>query len=215
MLTKTKHCLKHALLSAFAVKRKLGRGSENAVLLTFDDGPHPDVTPAVLERLRHYRARAVFFVVGNRIGRAPGMLDRILTEGHELGNHTYLHPLDRTPWLWPYVKDISRCQRLLQTLIGRKPRLFRPPLGRLSPASLVAPRILGLKSVLWSVDSHDWSLRNREDALRCGERLAASVGPGDLVLLHDDNPCVLDVLDVLLPALAAQGRDLHGGLSLL
>jgi peptidoglycan/xylan/chitin deacetylase (PgdA/CDA1 family) len=197
---------KRVLVRASGAIYKLPQGGKE-ILLTFDDGPHPEVTEGVLDRLRDHRARAVFFVVGEFIDRAPSLLRRALAEGHVIGNHTFSHPA-RQPWLASYVRDVARCQRAVEGATGHRPCLFRPPLGRLSPASCLAPKFLGLKSVYWSVDSADWRLHFESGARECVERLTTAVGPGDVLLLHDDHPGVLSVLDELLPILVARGYDL-------
>lgn len=190
----------------FCRQRRLYERSE--VLLTFDDGPHPDITPAVLDRLRAYGARAVFYVVGNRIPRAPHLLQRIIDEGHILGNHTYTHRLDRDSDLWSYYRDVQKCQRVIKAIVGEEPRYFRAPMGRSSVGALIVPRMLRLRHMLWSADSQDWRLRSDDAAAACGKRLCATVRGGDIVLFHDDNPCVIAVLDIFLPHLVSQGFDL-------
>jgi peptidoglycan/xylan/chitin deacetylase (PgdA/CDA1 family) len=185
------------------------------VLLTFDDGPHAEVTPAVLDRLKRFDAHAAFFVVGERIAHAPSVLERMRAEGHLIGNHTYSHPLGRPPGLAAYLHDISRCQDAVHQQLGERPTLFRPPQGRISLGSVAAPRWLGLQTIYWSIDPADWRLRTRRAARAVGRRLTGEVGAGDIVLLHDDNPCVLTVLDVLLPALAEYGCDLGCGVEML
>jgi peptidoglycan/xylan/chitin deacetylase (PgdA/CDA1 family) len=191
----------------------LGERCTNTTLLTFDDGPHPQSTPAVLRLLKEYNARAIFFVVGARIPRAPDLLRRILDEGHVLGNHSYAHPNDGQPALSAYVKDLAKCQEHVERLTGEKPRLFRPPHGLFSPTSFIAPKLLGLKTVLWSVDAHDWGLKGESDARasaeRLKEKLAASPRRNDIVLMHDDHPYIETVLSAALSVLAAQGCDLH------
>jgi peptidoglycan/xylan/chitin deacetylase (PgdA/CDA1 family) len=208
VLKRSKKAVKHALLRALGVVRRLDRQSDNAVLLTFDDGPHPEVTEGVLERLQKFGARAVFFLVGNRIPKAPSMVAKIAVAGHAIGNHSFSHPLHHHPWLPSYVSDLKKCQRVLTEMTGQQPRLFRPPQGRFNVSSLMAPKLVGLRTIYWSVDPDDWRLRNRDDALRRGECLSEAVMPRDIVLLHDDNLCVLPLLDVLLPALAARGCNL-------
>ena len=198
--------VRKSLLAACGAKERLARGS--GPLLTFDDGPDPEVTPAVLDLLAKYNARAVFFVVGNRIPRAPHMLSRILAEGHMIGNHTYRHPLDRIPSFAEYCRDVKQCQEMLESLTGRQPRLFRPPLGAVTLASLLAPRLYKLRTLLWSIDVDDWKLRREEDAVQAGHRLVDSAGRGDIVLLHDDNPCVVRLLETALPRLRAQQLNL-------
>jgi peptidoglycan-N-acetylglucosamine deacetylase len=197
----------------FARRRKLS-GSQ-AILLTFDDGPHPDITPAVLDRLKIYRARALFFIVGSRIEKAPDVLNRILAEGHLIGNHTYEHRLEKDPALCAYLLDVRRCQLQLKQLTGVAPIYFRAPMGRRSAGALLAPRLLGLRQVLWSADSDDWKLRTKEAAISCGQRLCETVQGGDIVLLHDDNPWTVTVLDRLLPSLATRGLDLRSGMEML
>ena len=197
----------------FACGRQRNLKIPGAVLLTFDDGPDPEVTSAVLDRLRAFGARAIFFVVGSRLGKAPHLLARILKEGHLLGNHTFAHRLDRDPGPIAYYRDVQQCQRAIQELTGQQPRLFRAPMGRSSAGALLAPRLLNLKQVLWSADSADWRLRSREAALECAARLCTTVVPGDIVLLHDDNPWVVTVLDELLPHLRSQGVDLTNGVT--
>jgi peptidoglycan/xylan/chitin deacetylase (PgdA/CDA1 family) len=194
---------------ALGVIYKLDRRVGRSILLTFDDGPHPGVTPGVLDRLRDHGALAVFFVVGNRIPLAPEMLARITAEGHLIGNHSYEHWLGRPPWPPGYVRDVRKCQEVIGALTPQRPRLFRPPLGRITPASWLATRASGLSLVHWSLDSEDWRLRRQEEAVFRGEELSQLVRHQDIILFHDDNPYVLTVLDVLLPRLQAQGFDLN------
>lgn len=182
-----------------------------AVLLSFDDGPHLDVTPRVLERLAAHGARAVFFVVGRVFADAPGVLEQIAAAGHVLGNHSWQHDLNRNGRLLPYLRDLNRCQREIERVTRQRPRLFRPPLGRISLASFFAPRLAGLKPIYWSTELQDWQLTTDDEARRQATLWADSISPGDIVLLHDDNPCVLTILDVLLPRLVARGIDLHRG----
>jgi peptidoglycan/xylan/chitin deacetylase (PgdA/CDA1 family) len=194
----------------------LNGGLKDAVLLTFDDGPHPDSTPVVLDLLKKYNARAVFFVVGKRIQRAPHMLKRILDEGHALGNHSYSHPLVRQDWFGAYLRDIRKCQNAIEQITHQRPGFFRPPLGTFSPTSVIAPRLLGLTTLLWSVNARDWGLKNSGEARVAAERLTeeliAKPTRNDIVLMHDDHHYVGEILEVLLPQLAAQNCDLSTAL---
>jgi peptidoglycan/xylan/chitin deacetylase (PgdA/CDA1 family) len=201
--------------------RQLVPAPTPCVLLTFDDGPHPHVTEAVLDRLDAYRARAVFFLIGQRVEQAPRLLRRIQERGHLLGNHTYLHAdsyilSDRPrPGFREYARDIRRCQAVIQEHTGSRPKLFRPPGGRLTPSTLLAPWYLGLKSVTWSLEVADWRFRSTAEARRGAEELARDVAPGDIVLLHDDNSCVLDVLDAILPVMESRRYDLFSAIDYL
>ncbi len=192
--------------------RRLPRAESDQILLTFDDGPHPEGTPAVLDVLRRFGARAIFFVVGSRVARAPHMLNTILEQGHFLGNHSFAHPLEGNPGFRQYVRDLRECQHVVEKRTGVRPVVFRPPLGRLSLAGVVAPRVLGLRSVLWSVDSLDWRMRNASDlAVRTDELRSALSGRGlrEIVLLHDERALTAALLERVLPDLVTRGVNLR------
>jgi peptidoglycan-N-acetylglucosamine deacetylase len=213
--------------SSFGLKRRvkqrfawvtLPRASRNRVLLTFDDGPHPEATPTVLKLLRQHNARAIFFVVGNRIQRAPDLLQRILDEGHLIGNHSYAHPNGRQLPFAAYLDDLRRCQDEVSKLTGKSPRFFRPPLGVFSMTSMTVPRILGLEPVLWSLDARDWGLKNANEAETAGNRLARELAANDLreiVLLHDDHIHIDTVLKPALQSLSARSCDMRSGVETL
>ena len=213
-LTNTKRAIKQSLTWA-----RLNSGLKNSVLLTFDDGPHPESTPIVLDLLKEYKARAIFFIVGARIQCAPHLLKRILEEGHALGNHSYSHPVESQHWFGAYLQDLRKCQNAIEHYTHQRPRFFRPPLGTFSPTSLMAPRLLGLKTMLWSVNANDWGLRNAVDADMAGKRLvkelAANRSRSDIVLMHDDHHYVGQILEILLPKLATQNCDLASALDSL
>jgi len=210
-----------SLLPRTLVVRRLAGTVAPSVLLTFDDGPHPEVTPAVLDRMDAYGARAVFFVVGNRVKRAAHLLHEIRRRGHLLGNHSYLHHANYMltgtpqPRFGLYYRDLQRCQEVVEHHTGDKPRLFRPPGGRLTPVTLLVPKLLGLRCVTWSVDVGDWRFRSEAEAGAGGQELLRLITPGDIVLLHDDNPSVLDLLDILLPGLQGRRYDLGSGINAL
>jgi peptidoglycan/xylan/chitin deacetylase (PgdA/CDA1 family) len=212
--------LKRLIPRAVAIQR-LRESARPVVLLTFDDGPHPEFTPAVLDRLERYGARAVFFVVGRRARREHELLDRIRSAGHVIGNHSHLHRDRYIVTSGPqasflsYYRDCVRCQTVIERLTGASPTLFRPPGGRLMPASLLTPRLLGMRSVLWSKEVKDWTFDCREDARAGAAELLRVIAPRDIVLLHDFNPHVVDLLDTLLPGLRDRGYDLAAGVDLL
>jgi peptidoglycan/xylan/chitin deacetylase (PgdA/CDA1 family) len=175
-------------------------GGSPFVALTFDDGPHPVHTPAVLDRLGRYGAPATFFLVGERVAAAPHLPDAIAGAGHALGNHTLSHPRFRGLAFADPLHEISRCKELVPGAVS-----FRPPFGRLTPGVWLAARRLGLPVVTWSVDSGDWQCRTAAEASACARQVLELVRPGDIVLLHDDRPWIELILDVLLPGLAARG----------
>lgn len=187
------HWLKKLALAPFARTRAAGR----AVLLTFDDGPHPEYTPAVLERLAAFGARAAFFFVGNRIAD-PVLVARIADAGHLLGNHTFAHTAPRD--FAAARAEVSECQALVPGAT-----LFRAPLGKLTPALWRAARRTGLECVHWSLDSGDWRCRSDTDAPTCASEVIELARAGDVILFHDDHARVLPILDAVLPALKAKG----------
>jgi peptidoglycan/xylan/chitin deacetylase (PgdA/CDA1 family) len=194
---------------------ELPKTGRDAVLLTFDDGPHPDGTPAVLDVLRRYHVRGVFFVVGSRVHRAPQLLRRIVDDGHIIGNHSFAHPLDRQFGMLRYYRDVEQCQTIIERLSGVKPTLFRPPLGHLSAASVLVPRFAGLTTVLWTVDSDDWRLKASHDAAVAADRLIARLSGRplhDIVLLHDEKTYTAELLEIVLPVLASRQVDLLPGI---
>lgn len=186
------HFLKRLALAPFARTRVPG----TRVLLTFDDGPHPEYTPAVLDRLAAVGARAAFFLVGNRI-RDAALVARVAAAGHVLGNHTFAHAVPR--W-WARHTDVRACQELVP-----EATLFRAPLGKLTPALWRAARREGLECVHWSLDSGDWQCRTEADARTCAAEVLELVRAGDVILLHDDHPRIAPLLDALLPGLNARG----------
>ncbi len=184
---------------------RLWRHRGPGVALTFDDGPHPAHTPAVLDRLAAFGVTATFYLVGRRVADAPAAPRRLIEAGHAVGNHTFTH----TPAGWfdgrAAWRDIGDCQRVVADACGVAPRLFRPPLGRLRPPQLLAAAGHRLTPRLWTLDSDDWRCRTDADADRCAARVLAAVRPGDVLLFHDDHRFIGRILDAVLPGLATKG----------
>jgi peptidoglycan/xylan/chitin deacetylase (PgdA/CDA1 family) len=184
---------------------RLTRNETASVLLTFDDGPHPEATPAVLDLLRQFQAKAVFFVVGDRIPRAPALLGRIVDEGHLIGNHTFSHPNDRRMNFREYGRDLRRCQDAIRAHVGIKTRLHRPPQGQITTASIFSPILLGLRTVIWNRSSEDWQFRSDAAAIDRADELAELVQPRDILLFHDERLHTAVALEKLLPRLRERG----------
>ncbi len=204
------HPLSTALLAPLVVRR-LPASRPDTVLLSFDDGPRRGVTTGVLERLAAHGARALFCVLGPRVEAEPELARAIVDGGHALGNHSHVHDMARLPAPGGYWADMRRCSDAIAAATGAPPRFFRAPGGRLHPASLLGPGRLGMRHVLWSLDSEDWRCTEREASAALGRRLGAEIRGRDIVLLHDYDDVVHALLDELLPALAARGFDLTGG----
>jgi peptidoglycan/xylan/chitin deacetylase (PgdA/CDA1 family) len=153
------------------------------VLLTFDDGPHPEGTPAVLAELERLGVSAVFFVSGEQVVRYPELVREIGAARHELGLHGFLH-WTRLKWSRRLLADDTRRAReAVSAAAGIKPRLYRPPHGVFSRAGLKLIRDLGLQPLLWSKWGRDWEHgATTEKIVDCA---AADLEAGDVVLLHD------------------------------
>ena len=154
------------------------------VALSFDDGPDPAVTPAVLDALARHNARATFFVIGRSLAAAPQVARRLVAEGHELGNHSWQH----SRWhgfFGPrrHAREILTTTYAICALNGERGQpLFRPPLGLKSPPLFQVLRQHDMRMVAWSLHSRDthWT-----EPARIAERVLQRVRPGDIVLLHD------------------------------
>jgi peptidoglycan/xylan/chitin deacetylase (PgdA/CDA1 family) len=180
-----------------------GPATSRSVALTFDDGPDPVNTPAVLDRLRALGVRATFFVLGSRAEAYPELVARIVAEGHALGHHSFAHaPPERTTAL-DLVGEARRTSELLSRICGARPRLFRPPRGKLTPGKLVGLWALGQTIVLWNRDPKDYALGATEPLRRWFE--SAPLAGGDIVLLHDVHSHVAPALDAVVARARALG----------
>jgi peptidoglycan/xylan/chitin deacetylase (PgdA/CDA1 family) len=156
--------------------------SANAVALTFDDGPDPKHTTAILDELARLQVVATFFLVGRRASAYPGIVERILTEGHAVGSHSNTHP---DPWLLPLRalhSDYQRGRREVERAAGRSVSLFRPPKGHIDAAGAVAIAAAGVRPWLWTIDPGDWQPDVRPEDL---VTRSSELHGGDVVLLHD------------------------------
>ena len=155
----------------------------DGVALTFDDGPHPEGTPAVLEALGRAGARATFFVVGEQVQRRPALLAEIASAGHAVALHGYRHRLQLRFGARAVAEDIKRGAATIGDALGAAPVLHRPPYGIYSEPGLRAVRAAGMRPLLWSRWGKDW--RRFTTAQRIASRALHGVLPGDVILLHD------------------------------
>ena len=167
--------------SVLALPRTLpGSGG---VALTFDDGPHPEGTPAILDVLARAGAQATFFVVGEQVERRPELVARIARAGHRVALHGYRHRLQIRLSPAQVREDLARGVAALEDATGNGPTWHRPPYGIYSPAGLRAVRTGGLRPLLWSRWGKDW--RRRTTPPRIAARVLRGLLPGDVILLHD------------------------------
>jgi peptidoglycan-N-acetylglucosamine deacetylase len=182
-----------------------GEGRPGGVALTFDDGPDPEGTPAVLETLSGLRWRATFFMLGSQVHRYPGIARLVVDAGHEVAVHGTIHRnhLIRTPL--GIRRDLRLATREISQVTGVRPRWFRPPYGVLSAGTLWAARDVGLVPVLWTAWGKDW---RAGPPVHVAAEVMSSLRDGGTVLLHDSDctsrPGSWRSTVAALPLLAAQ-----------
>lgn len=189
-----------------------GAGGEHDVALTFDDGPDPEWTPKILDILKAAKASAAFFLVGVNAERYPGLVRRIVAEGHEIGNHTYYHPNLALCWPEHVRLELNATQLLLETITGRSTTLFRPPYAADSQPSQISEleplRIaqdLNYLVVMENIDPQDWAKPGADIIL---QRIKQQRRDGSIILLHDaggDRSQTVAALPRILSWLHARG----------
>jgi peptidoglycan-N-acetylglucosamine deacetylase len=157
-------------------------GDVSTIALTFDDGPNPSVTPALLDLLERHRIKTTFFLVGKWVRQAPELAKEIAARGHSVGNHTDTHPALTLLSRQRITQELGRCDDAIELATGKKPRWMRPPFGFRSPLLHGIVRRRGGSGVaMWSAWAYDWKPQPVEPVI---ERLRRARG-GDIVLLHD------------------------------
>lgn len=166
---------------ALGVEMKLGSG--DAVAITFDDGPHPQGTPAMLECLRERGATATFFLVGEQVVRYPALVAEIVAAGHGVELHCFRHRNNLRLGPRGFLEDAERALAAIEEASDRTVTCYRPPYGIFSASTLRAVQRRGWRPVLWSRWGRDWDRRATAESIT--RRASAGIGAGDVVLLHD------------------------------
>ena len=166
-----------------------GAGGEHQVAITFDDGPDPQWTPKILDILKAANAKAAFFLVGVNAEKYPGLVRRIVNEGHEIGNHTYYHPNLALAWPEHVRLELNATQLLLETITGRATTLFRPPYAADTQPSQISELMplqiaqeLNYLVVLENIDPQDWAKPGADIIV---QRVKQQRRDGSIILLHD------------------------------
>ncbi|WP_413789169.1 polysaccharide deacetylase family protein [Bacillus yunxiaonensis] len=180
--------------------------NEKIIAITFDDGPDSTYTPEILKILHQYNAESTFFMIGFRVKRNPYLIEQVLKEGHEIGNHTMNHLYARSTAGQRLENDILEGKRYLQKWVD-KPLLFRPPGGYINESVFKTATEAGYEIVLWSwhQDPRDWSNPGKDKIVN---QVLNNAKSGDIVLLHDgggDRSQTVEALKEILPALQKQG----------
>jgi peptidoglycan/xylan/chitin deacetylase (PgdA/CDA1 family) len=159
------------------------RTVEGGVALTFDDGPHPEGTPAVLELLERAGVQATFFMVGEQVQRRPQLAREVTQRGHLVAVHAHRHRLQMRMTQRQVQDDMAHALDALVTASETTPTLHRPPYGIYSPAGLHMAASQNLKPLLWSKWGRDW--RKHTTPQRIASRVTRNLQVGDVILLHD------------------------------
>ncbi len=173
---------------------------ERVIFLTFDDGPDPESTPQVLTILKKFNATSTFFVKGQSIPSAPGVLVQIKKEGHAIGNHAFSHVPLWTRKTDAVLEEIGKTNQFIEKSCGMRPTLFRPPYGKFRPGFKKLLESLQMQMILWSINSRDYVENEPPQSIVRNVLLGAK--PGAIVLLHDSGKNVRNSLQALPTILA-------------
>ena len=180
------------------------RVSEKVIALTFDDGPKPDLTPPLLDKLKELGIPATFFVVGMMAERSPDLLKRMLKEGHEIGNHTYTHPnLTYIPAI-AVQRELCRTSALIRQITGKSPRFYRPPGGNFNGAVAECAEALGMGGGYWTIDVYKFE-RPPMTAKDILNYALPKIVPGSVLLMHNGPTTTIESLTPLKKYLDEQG----------
>jgi len=190
---------KLGLLDATANHEIHGLSQPNAVALTFDDGPHPILTPWILDLLDRYHAKATFLLVGKQAELYPGLVREIVKRGHEVGSHSYTHSNMRQISTLGVERELVMSRQVIRRACGEFVTLFRPPGGNYDPQVREAVTMTGFTTVFWNENITAYPGVAGADIL---PKMLAKLEGGGIVLLHNGEDETRDVLPLLLPALA-------------
>jgi len=171
--------------------------------MTFDDGPHPKLTPKLLDLLKERGIKATFFVIGKNVAEFPDVAKRIVDEGHEIANHSWTHPQLTKLSAAGFASEISQTNDAIQQATGIRPVVMRPPYGAIN--ANLTKRLneeYGLSVILWSVDPLDWKIRKSDHV---SSHIIKNAAPGGIILAHDIHASTVDAMPETLDALLAKG----------
>lgn len=175
------------------------------IALSFDDGPHPRLTPVILEILEEYGIKATFFMVGENVGYYPKAAEAVAAAGHEIGNHTFSHRKFNRMSEAEMRREIADCEDVLSGVTDTPIRFIRPPEGQMNETMRRVMGALDYRIILWDVDTRDWAHTPPADI---AAHILDTVQAGDIILMHDfigyDSPTP-EALRMVIPALLQQG----------
>lgn len=165
--------------------------NENKVYITFDDGPVPTVTPWVLDQLKKYNAKATFFCIGDNVQKHPTLANRVLDEGHALGNHTYNHVCGWETKRSTYAENTQQCTKIIEEVTKVQTQLFRPPYGKITFPQANDLLKKGYKIVMWDVLSADFDTSITPE--KCVQNVLRNIEPGSIIIFHDSEKAFVNL----------------------
>ncbi len=175
------------------------------ILITIDDGPDPHDTPVLLDLLDRHATKAIFFMIGDKVRAHPELAREVIRRGHEIGNHTLTHPAGSF-WCagpWRTRREIEGGQQIIEEITGKKPRLFRAPVGHRNLFTHPICAALGLEVMAWNRRGFDGVEKDPQKVL---SRILPQLSNGDIVLLHEATPIAGEVLAAVLDAAGVQAK---------
>jgi peptidoglycan/xylan/chitin deacetylase (PgdA/CDA1 family) len=172
--------------------------------LTFDGSPNPPATDRLLQKLASFNIQASFFMEGFRLGKEAECAKRVLDAGHDVGNHSYHHPQFDEITLQECISEVEMTQEIIFQNLGFYPKLLRPPAGILTAEVEQAFLERGFDIILWSYSVKDWE---GPDAASVSRRILDQAFPGAIIACHDKVEWLTQTLDIVIPALLAQGYE--------
>lgn len=177
--------------------------AQPVVAMTFDDGPHPTLTPQLLDMLATRKIKATFYLIGSRVVQYPQITQRIAAEGHEIGNHTWSHPFLNRRSTESVIREIDATTNAIYDITGRPPVSFRPPYGAFTNAQRrMLHETRRLPTILWSVDPQDW---RRPGPGVIANRILSHSRPGAIILSHDIHAGTIAAMPAALDGLTGRG----------
>lgn len=195
-------CLLLAPLFLFAQLPIALAREDKVIALTFDDGPNATYTPQVLDLLAAYNAKATFFVLGSNIDKNEGLLQRMVAEGHDVGNHTYGHSDLSKISAANMASEIQKGAERIHEACGIYPALVRPPYGHMNSTVKSYCKEQNLSITLWDIDTRDWE---NSDYAAVAKKTIAAAKSGDIILFHDRKASTVRAVELVLEALSAEG----------
>ncbi|MBF0548102.1 MAG: polysaccharide deacetylase family protein [Candidatus Riflebacteria bacterium] len=187
---------------AESARKSIKPSEPKVVALTFDDGPHPTLTPQLLDFLKKENVAATFFVIGSRAEVYPDMLIRMVAERHEIGNHGWTHRSLVNLGSSKASAELEKTAQLVGALTGKMPSLVRPPFGHTNSSIENMIHKNGWHQIMWDADSRDWQNGSTSQIIR---RVMKDLKPRGIILFHDIHPGALRALPILIPALKKAG----------